>query len=201
MALLDIAHLAFLEMIRDAIKTTGSPAAKGSLVRKAMSIADEVPEVEYASLDEWEKAVKAGEHPIAQVEGLSVRDGNLFSLPACPFAPSIKTYKSLFNSMPSEYPNLVTEYNKPSKVTEQLRVGYGAGVSPFCAIHQPLRSAIATKRIKVGGKAVKVYQLGCKAGDGTKGLADENIKACGVTREKVSQMLDNAMCVYAVKVE
>lgn len=198
--ILDIAHLAFLEMIREAIKTTGGAAAKGQLMRKAISIAEEIPEVEYDSLEDWEKAVKAKEHPITKIEGIAIREGNIFYLPACPFAPSIKTYKELFEKLPEEYPRLVEEYNKPSRVTKELKVGHGSGVSPFCAIHQPLRAAIG-KRIKVGGKRVKIYQLGCKSGDGKKGFADEFIEEIGASREMVDKLLDKAMCVYAVKIE
>ncbi len=198
--ILDIAHLAFLEMIREAIKTTGGAAAKGQLMRKALSIAEEIPEVEYESLEEWEKAVKSKENPITIIEGKAVRDGNIFYLPACPFAPSIKTYKDLFEKLPEEYPKLVEEYNKPTKVADDLKVGHGAGVSPFCAIHQPLRAAIG-KRIKVGGKTVKIYQLGCKSGDGKKGFADKIIEDFGADKETVDTLLDKAMCVYAVKQE
>ncbi len=198
--ILDIAHLAFLEMIREAIKTTGGAAAKGQLMRKALNIAEEIPEVEYESLDEWEKAVNAKENPITKVEGISKREGNIFYLPACPFAPSIKTYKELFEKLPEEYPQLVQEYNKPSRVSDELKVGQGAGVSPFCAIHQPLRAAIG-KRIKVGGKKVKIYQLGCKSGDGKKGFADKFIGEFGANKDTVDKLLDKAMCVYGVKIE
>jgi hypothetical protein len=197
--ILDIAHLSFLELIRDAIRTTGSAAAVGNLVRKAMAIASETPEASYPSLEAWEAAVKAQEHPITRVEGVAIRDGYLFSLPACPFAPSIKTYKNFFGKMPSEYPQLVAEYNKPSRITDELKVGHGAGVSPFCAVHQPLRAMIG-KRIKIGDKSVRIYQLACKAGDGTRGFADVYIQELGVSKDLVNQMLDRSMCVYAVKV-
>lgn len=198
--ILDIAHLAFLEMIRDAINTTGGAAAKGQLMRKAMSVAEDMPETEYQNLKEWEEAVKAKENPITRVEGHAQRKGNIFYLPACPFAPSIKTYKELFESLPQEYPRLVEEYNKPTKIARDLKVGHGSGVSPFCAIHQPLRASIGRK-IKVGGKSVKIYQLGCKSGDGKKGLAKEFIEEFGTSEEEVSSILDNAMCAYGVKVE
>jgi hypothetical protein len=198
--ILDIAHLAFLELIRDTITTTGGAAAKGMLMRKATAMAEAIPEVEYASLDEWAAAVKDASNPITRIEGVAIRDGNIFCLPACPFAPSIRTYTSVFEKLPSEYSQLVEEFNKPSAATYDLRVGHGAGVSPFCAIHQPLRSAIA-KRIKVGGKRVQVVQLGCRSSSGDKGFADAMIEELGVTREKVDAYLDQNMCVYGVRVE
>lgn len=198
--ILDIAHLAFLELIRDAINTTGGPAAKGMLMRKATAMAEAVPEVEYASLDEWEAAVKDVSNPITRVEGMSVRDGYVFCLPACPFAPSIDTYTSVFQKLPSEYPKIVDEFNKPGKATSQLKVGHGAGVSPFCAIHQPLRSAIA-RRIKVGGKRVQIVQLGCKSSNGKKGIASAMLEDFGIERERIEGYLDENMCVYGVRLE
>jgi hypothetical protein len=168
------------------------------LMRKATAMAEAISEVEYASLDEWEAAVKDATNPVTKIEGMSVRDGAIFCLPACPFAPSIETYTSVFQTLPSEYASLVEEFNKPGKATNDLKVGHGAGVSPFCAIHQPLRSAIA-KRIKVGGKRVEIIQLGCKSSTGAKGFADAMIEELGVSREKVDAYLDQNMCVYGVR--
>jgi hypothetical protein len=197
--ILDIAHLAFLESIRESIVGTGPAAAKGHLMRRAVYISQQIPETEYESLDEWESAVKTLTHPITRIEGPSIRDGNIFVLPVCPFSPSIKTYKELFQKLPGEYARLVEEYNRPGRTAADLYVGYGSGVSPFCAIHQPLRAAIG-KRIKVGGKTVQIVQLGCKGGDGKKAIAGELCDAAGVNRETVEKYLEKGACVYAVKV-
>jgi hypothetical protein len=199
MTTLDIAHLAFLESIRESIINMGGAAAKGNLIRLAGSISRQLPEVEYESLDAWEAALKARTHPMARVEGIAVRDGNLFILPACPFAPSIKTYEDLFQRLPEEYAQIVEEYNKPGKYTADIHVGYGSGVSPFCAIHQPLRSDIG-QRIKVGNKRIQVVQLGSKAADGKKAVARELCQFAGVSQEIVEKHLDSGMCVYAVMI-
>lgn len=194
---IDIAHLAFLESIREGITSTGAAATKGNLMRRAASIGSQIPETEYESLEAWEAAVKDGSHPITRLEGLAICDGNLFVLPSCPFAPSIRTYKEIFKELPVEYASIVTEYNRPNKYTADLKVGHGSGVSPFCAIHQSLRAA-AGRRIKVGGKSAQIVQLGCKGGDGKKAIAEELCQIARVSRETVEKHLDRGMCVYAV---
>ncbi|MGB9978789.1 hypothetical protein [Methanobacterium sp.] len=198
-SILDIAHITLLETIRETIINMGGPATKGTLMRRAINIAKELPEVEYESLDAWEDAVNDQTHPITRIEGVSIRDGTIFTLPQCPFASSISTYKELFQGMPEEYSQIVTEYNKPGRFTNELMVGYGSGVSPFCAIHQPFRSA-AGKKIKVAGNDIHIIQLGCKGGDGKKSVSNELCEIAGVSRETVEEHLDNGMCVYMVKV-
>lgn len=157
-----------------------------------------LPEAEYADLDEWEDAVKAQTHPITRIEGVAVRDGFIFTLPVCPFAKSIKTYNELYGGLPAEYSTIVEEYNKPGRFTGDLMVGYGSGVSPFCAIHQPFRSA-GGKKITVGGEQIQIIQLGCKGGDGKKVVSEELCQNAGVDPETVTEHLDNGMCVYMVK--
>jgi hypothetical protein len=197
-SLLDIAHITLLETIRETIVNMGGPATKGTLMRWALHIAEELPEKEYESFDAWDAAVKDQTHPITRIEGDSVRDRSIFTLPVCPFAQSITTYKELYHRMPEEYSQIVEEYNKPGEFTRELMVGYGSGVSPFCAIHQPFRSA-AARKIKVGGDHIQAIQLGCKGGDGKKSVSDELCQIAGVDRETVENHLDDGMCVYMVK--
>lgn len=198
-SILDIAHITLLETIRETIINMGGPATKGTLMRRAIRISEQLPEAEYESLEEWEEAVNAQTHPITRIEGVAVRDGTIFTLPQCPFASSIKTYNELYGSMPEEYPQIVEEYNKPGRFTENLMVGHGSGVSPFCALHQPFRSA-AGKKIKVDGKNIQVIQLGCKGGDGKKVISDELCEIGEIERDTVEKHLDEGMCVYMVKI-
>lgn len=198
-SILDIAHITLLETIRETIISMGGPATKGTLMRRAVNIAEQLPEVDYDSLDAWDDAVKAQTHPITRIEGPAIRHGSIFTLPQCPFAQSIKTYKELSENLPEEYSQIVEEYNKPSRFTNDLMVGHGSGVSPFCAIHQPLRSAAGTK-IKVDSNSIQVIQLGCKGGDGKKSISDELCQIAEVERETVEKHLDNGMCVYMVKI-
>jgi hypothetical protein len=198
--ILDIAHISFLDMIKIMITLSGAASAKGTLIRNALKTAERIHEVDYATLDDYLAAVENASNPITMIEGKSTHQGNyVFGLKLCPFGPSIRNYNKVFEKLPDGFSDFTAEFNKPSNVTDQYRVGEGAGVSPFCSVHQPMRSAIADK-IRVGGKKIQIYQLGCKSGSGKKGFADKWINAAGVQRDVVDKTLDNHMCCYSVKV-
>jgi hypothetical protein len=123
----------------------------------------------------------------------------VFGLKLCPFGPSIKSYTAVFEKLPDGFADFTAEFNRSSNTTDQYRVGEGAGVSPFCSVHQPMRSAFAEK-IRIGGKKIRLYQLGCKSGGGKKGFAEKWIGEAGVAHEVVDKVLDNHMCCYALRV-
>jgi len=198
--MLDIAHISFLDMIKVMITMSGTAAAKGTLIRNAINTAEKIREVDYPTLDDFLAAIENSTNPITQVEGKATHQGEyVFGLAACPFAPSIGNYTEVFEKLPEGYADFTAEFNKPSKVTDTYRVGEGAGVSPFCSVHQPMRSAIA-ERIKIGGKKIKIYQLGCKAGSGKKGFADKWLAETGISQDVVDKVLDNHMCCYYLKI-
>lgn len=199
--ILDIAHISFLDMIKVMITMSGAASAKGTLIRNAISTAEKIQEAEYSTFDEFLAAIENSTNPITQVEGKATHQGNyVFGLAKCPFGPSIQNYTGVFEKLPDGYADFTVEFNKPSKVTDTYRVGEGAGVSPFCSVHQPMRSAIAEK-IKINGKKIKIYQLGCKAGSGKKGFADKWIEETGIDRTVVDKTLENHMCCYYIKIE
>jgi len=199
--ILDIAHVTFLEMIDATIKSVGPNGAKGSLMRAALRTADTFPVLELASWDDYFAAIDDVSSPIARVEGRARHYGDgLFGLPHCPFAQSIANFVSVYEKLPAGYGQLTDEFNRPSAITKKYRVGHGAGVSPFCAIHQPLRSALGM-RIKIGGKPMIVFQLGCKSGSGHKGIADEWVAEAGFDRQRVAEVLDDNMCCYGVRLD
>jgi hypothetical protein len=198
--ILDIAHISFLDMIKIMITLSGAASAKGTLIRNALKTAEKIHETDYATFDDYLAAVENASNPITMIEGKSTHQGNfVFGLKNCPFGPSIKNYNKVFEKLPDGFSDFTSEFNKPSNVTDQYRVGEGAGVSPFCSVHQPMRSAFADK-IRIGGKKIKIYQLGCKSGSGKKGFADKWIDAAGVSRDVVDKTLDNHMCCYSIKV-
>jgi len=198
--ILDIAHVSFLDMIKVMITMSGAANAKGTLIRNALNTAEKIHEVDYPTFDDFLAAIENATNPITMIEGKATHVGNyVFGLAACPFAASIKNYTSVFEKLPDGYADFTTEFNKPSMVTDKYRVGEGAGVSPFCSVHQPLRSAVAEK-IKIGGKKIEVYQLGCKAGSGKKGFADRWLQETGVSKDVVDKVLDNHMCCYCLKI-
>ncbi len=196
--ILDIAHLSFIDMIKIMITLSGIASAKGTLIRNAVKTAEKISEVNYASFNDYLAAIEDASNPITQVEGKATHQGDyVFGLEHCPFGMSIKNYNEIFKSLPQEFADFTQEFNNPSNVTGQLRVGEGGGVSPFCSVHQPMRSAIA-ERITINGKKIKIYQLGCKSGAGKKGFADKWIEETGVEREIVDKILDNHMCCYCI---
>jgi hypothetical protein len=187
-------------MIKVMITMSGAAAAKGSLIRNAINTAEKIREVDYPSFDDFLAAIEDSTNPITQVEGKATHQGEfIFGLAACPFAPSIGNYTEVFEKLPDGYADFTSEFNKPSMVTDNYRVGEGAGVSPFCSVHQPMRSAIADK-IKIGGNKIKIYQLGCKAGSGKKGFAEKWLTETGISQDVVDKVLDKHMCCYYLKI-
>ncbi len=199
--ILDIAHISFLDTIKVMITLTGAANAKGTLIRNAIKTAEKIAAVDYPTFEAFLAAIEAASNPITMVEGKATHQGrHVFGLKLCPFGPSIKNYTTVFEKLPEGFADFTAEFNKQSNVTDQYRVGEGAGVSPFCSVHQPMRSAIAEK-ITIGGKKIHVYQLGCKSAGGKKGFADKWIEASGVPRQVVDRVLDNHMCCYSVAIE
>jgi hypothetical protein len=197
---LDFAHLAFLESIRAQAGQMGVPGAKGVLMRAGKHIGLAVKPVDFQTFDDFVKSMEGAENSLARLEGKPVYFGDgLFGLPACPFAASLASYGEVFESVPECYADITQDYNKPNPLTEQLHVGYGAGVSALCAVHQPMRAS-AGQRITIGGKPLVVYQLGCKSKAGVKALADRWIAEGGWTAESVTRILETNMCCYGIKV-
>ncbi len=198
--ILDIAHISFLDMIKIMITMSGAASAKGALIRNALKTAEKIKPVEYPSFDDYLAAIEDATNPIAMIEARATHHGNfVFGLKNCPFGPSIRNYVEVFEKLPEGFADFTAEFNKSSNVTDMYRVGEGAGVSPFCSVHQPMRSAFAEK-ITVGGKKIKVYQLGCKSGSGKKGFAEKWISESGVAKDVVDKILDDHMCCYSIRV-
>ncbi len=198
--ILDIAHISFLDMINVMITLNGAANAKGTLIRNALKTADCVEEVDYPTVEDYIAAIETARNPIARIEGKATHKGGLvFGLDRCPFAQSIKNYTEVFGRLPEGYADFTAEFNKSGGVTARYKVGEGAGVSPFCSIHQPMRSAIGEK-IRIGGRKIQIYQLGCKAGSGKKGFADKWMEETGVSRDVVDKVLDECMCCYCLKI-
>jgi hypothetical protein len=198
--ILDIAHISFLDMIKIMITMSGAASAKGALIRNAIKTADRIAQVDYPTFDDYLAAIENASNPITMIEGKATHAGDyVFGLQNCPFGPSIKNYTQVFEKLPEGFADFTAEFNKQSNITDQYRVGEGAGVSPFCSVHQPMRSAFAEK-IMIGGKKIKIYQLGCKSGSGKKGFAEKWMAESNVSRDVVDKILDNHMCCYYLKV-
>jgi hypothetical protein len=197
----DAGHLSFLELIRSLGGVAGAPFASGALIKTGLGIGKATQPVSYPDMAAFVAAIEAESNPISDFEGNAKHYGNgVFGLPVCPFAASVKSYLNHAGGLPAEYAAITESFNKASPTTEKLRIGHGAGVSPFCGVHQTLRSTVAD-HVLIGGKPAVVYQLGCKSGSGKKGMADQFIEATGIERSLVEQVLDENMCCYVVRTE
>ncbi len=199
-AKLDAGHFSFLEMIKVICNITGPGNAKGTLLRTGIAAAEEVDGVEFDTLEDFIASIEDGANPIAQFEGQAKHYGDgVFGLPVCPFAGSIKTFTSVAGKLPGEYVEVTERLNKTSGMTDKLRIGSGAAVSPFCGVHQTVRSQLGERRITVGGKSLEITQLGCKAGSGKKGISGRLCEGAGVETDVVSDVLEENMCCYQLK--
>jgi hypothetical protein len=195
----DAGHFSFLELIKVMLNVAGPEFAKGNLIRTGMSAAKRMPEQAFESWDELLRSIEDGESSISLFEGRArhYEDG-IFGLTLCPFADSIKTYTRLVGGLPEEFQEVSDAMNTRSRITQQLRIGEGAAVSPFCSVHQPIRSEIG-RLITVSGQQLLVYQLGCKSGSGDKAIAESWCQETGVDTAFVDKVLDDNMCCYCIR--
>jgi hypothetical protein len=197
----DAGHFSFLELLRALNKLAGPGVAKIMLLKIGMQAASEVPEREYATLEKFIESIKEMDNPISQFEGEANYYGEgIFSLPKCPFAKSIASYKGVKGKLPEDYGEITETLNKPSASSDLFRIAEGAAVSPFCGVHQPIRSALGG-RIKIGGQQLKVYQLGCKSGSGKKGLSYRWINEAQLDPDVVDRILNDNMCCDCFRFE
>ena len=200
-AVLDIAHLGFLELIRALISQSGAANAKGTLIRLALKMGARLPEGQYASFEELVTEAAAGTCPLSYIEGPETHAGDgIFLLETCPFASSLADYQAVFDGLPDGFGQLTAEFNKPAAMTDEHRLGNGSAVSPFCALHQPMRAA-AQKRITVGGKPIVLHHLGARSFDGKKALSQRWIEEAGRRAPDIDKFLDSTMCCVSVKVQ
>lgn len=199
--IIDIAQVAFLEMIKEMIAVTGAPATKGALIRLSTKAGKQLTRMEFMTFEDFVASIGGNGNPISTTEGQATYLGEgLFGLVTCPFAGAIANYVRVFGALPDSYAGVTAEFNKPGPGTDPIRVGNGSAVSPFCSVHQPMRSTAASQ-ILIGGHPLVVFQLGCKSAKGAKALSERWIAEGGWSAEAVSRTLDTHMCCYGVKVE
>jgi hypothetical protein len=197
----DAGHLSFLQLVQVITATAGANFAKGTLIKTGTSSASHFEDESYESWEAFVRALEVLECSIARFEGRATHFGDgVFGLPACPFASSIKTYNAVIGSPPRDYASVTEELNRDSPITSELRIGDGAAVSPFCAVHQSIRRTLGRK-ITIAAKRAAVYQLGCKSRSGVKGISKKQCEAASVPISLVERVLDSNMCCYRVLLE
>lgn len=197
----DLSHLVFIDLLRNLVETTGVKVAKGNLMRIAMNTGDNVEAMDFPSFNAFVEALDKSETPLAKLEGRAVHLGDgILGLEHCPFGELAGDYKSFFSSEPSGFKEITDEFNTESRITNQLNVGNGAGVGPFCIFHQPMRSQAAEK-ITIAGEPIEIVQLACKSGKGEKAYAEALISDFGCDRAKVESVVEEHMCCYGIRMK
>jgi hypothetical protein len=197
----DAGHFSFLQIIKVLTEIAGPAFAQGALIKTGISAAKDVNVIEFATLEDFVSSAERLDNPISAFEGVAVHYGDaIFGLPQCPFAVSIKNYKAVMGELPQEYGEVTKRLNKSSGISEKFRIGEGAAVSPFCGVHQSIRSAYG-KKVRIAGHHLNVYQLGCKSGGGKKGLAHRWLDHLQIEEKVVDRILDENMCCYCLRLE
>jgi hypothetical protein len=200
---IDISHIALLELFETFSKQISPGMLNGTLIRISIAAGEKFEVVDYGTLEEFVNASDKGETPLSVLEGRAVHYGKgLFGLPTCPFGRSISNYTQLNKEgLPKVFGEVTQRYNADRPISNKMHIGMGSGVSPFCAIHQPMRSTVA-RRIRVDGKPLLVFQMGCKSVSGAKALAPaEWMQELGFSKDAVNKILDENYCCYAVTIE
>jgi hypothetical protein len=145
---IDISHIALLELFETFSKQISPGMLNGTLIRISIAAGEKFEVVDYGTLEEFVNASDKGETPLSVLEGRAVHYGKgLFGLPTCPFGRSISNYTQLNKEgLPKVFGEVTQRYNADRPISNKMHIGMGSGVSPFCAIHQPMRPCAARWR-------------------------------------------------------
>jgi hypothetical protein len=98
----------------------------------------------------------------------------VFRQSRCPFADAVEVYRGMGLDVPPAISELAAQAPQFGSVW----------VSAYCGIHQGLREA----------KDPKIFQIACKAGDGSIRYAENDV----VEEAEAKELLSEAACLYAV---
>ncbi len=181
-----------LYLLQTITELMGPEMAKGSLERVGEAIAEKLLQkfgsdsLHVADLKDLAKT----QNPLKFFDDtLEAKGDQVYVIERCPFIREVRDFLEVNKEMPPLLSEIVEIYN---------REGLGYAVSPFCIIHQTLRTRLV-RDIKAGGKDVEFLQLGCKALSGKLKLADQNIKKVGSSDATVQDFLKNRSCCYGIK--
>lgn len=198
---IDLSHLVFIDLIRNIVQTAGVKVAKGNLIRIALNTGSKAEKKDFPTFADFVRALNADDNPLSRLEGKAIHLGaGIFGLRLCPFSHIAKTYKNYFATGLNGFDQLIAEYNAPSKITDEYKIGRGAGVGPFCVFHQPMRSQ-AGSNLTIAGQPIEIYQLACRHADGEVGYADALIAEFGCGRAAVEQIMEEYHCCYGIRMK
>ncbi|MGD8719390.1 MAG: hypothetical protein PVH29_11295 [Candidatus Zixiibacteriota bacterium] len=122
------------------------------------------------------KALGQAKSDLDELQGPSeeIKPG-IFVQKKCPFADTVEVYKAIGLDVPAAI----------SEVASQAPQFGTVWVSAYCGVHQAMRQA----------KNEKIFQIACKAGDGSIRYAEND----AVDEAEAKELLKNAVCLYGVK--
>jgi hypothetical protein len=99
----------------------------------------------------------------------------LFVQKKCPFADTVEVYKGIGLKVPPAVAEIASAAPQYGTVW----------VSAYCGVHQAMRQA----------KNPKIFQIACKAGDGSIRYAENDV----VDEAEAHELLKDAVCLYGIK--
>jgi hypothetical protein len=195
----DISHIFFLELIRDFKNNLGSSMAIRQMTRRVLELAQHLPQQYFPDKASFWEAMGKGQLVFNFWDtGMRLHEHDLVTIDRCPFEVAIGHYMKLWGGLPGEYEELTNEYNKPSELNEDLKIGCGSASSPFCIMHQPLR-AISSTKIVVGGEAITFIQMGCKSALNKIDISAKYLQEQNIMMAEVKQLLQQYQCCFLIK--
>jgi len=140
---------------------------------------------EFESLEELERYYQRG--GALDMERSLRKVGDLYVLASCPFSQLHARFLMNYGKLPEAFSGIKAEAEER---------GYEGITCAFCVVHTQIRQAMLRK---VKGREFALYQLGCKSLSGERAIARRDIDFAGTTEERVSQLMDEYVCVYAVR--
>ena len=196
---LDIAHIFFLELLRDFKNNLGVPLATRQLLRKTVSLAQNLPRIDFPNKNIFWEAIRKEETNLHLWEDkLEICKNNIIAAPKCTFRNAIDNYLKLWGGMPTEYAEITEEFNKTSTISSILKIGQGSACSPFCLIHQALRS-IAVKKIYIASEPLNLVMLGSKLSNVDLAISYEYLAEEGIKPAHIKTLLQKNICCFLIK--
>jgi hypothetical protein len=195
---LDIAHIFFLELLRDYKNNLGAALAVRQMIHRAAIFARDLPRQDFTDWDHFLNELQKQNTVLNFWEPeLKLYDRHIIATPSCPFGAAIHEYTQIMGGLPNEYAEITEEFNRSTPLNRHMMIGHGSASSPFCAIHQPLRS-LAAEKIFVGGQPLQIVALGSKA-ESDWALAYEYIGEEKLFPEKIKSLLNENLCCFLIK--
>ncbi len=122
---------------------------------------------------------------LEELEGESVKDGDVYILKSCPMSNVIEEIKRRNNgSFPEYFRNIVDVYLKRSQRRRAI-------LHPLCIVHQIIRKTFGQE------KGMYFQQVACRSiKTGEVVFDDDGIVMSGLSEEEIKEMIKDSACIY-----